>query len=39
MHPDAVVNAFRTGLTRRVIGCYDEGFVTGSTQMVEYPNH
>jgi hypothetical protein len=36
MHSDAVVNSLRPGFARRVIGCYDEGFVTCSAQMLEY---
>ena len=39
MHPDAVVNSLCTGITRRVVGCDNEGFVTGSTQMVENLQH
>ncbi len=39
MYPDTVVNAIRPGLTGRVVGRDDEGFVTGSTQMLEDAQH
>jgi hypothetical protein len=35
MYPDAVVDSIRRGLTRRVVGCDDKGFVTGSAQMLQ----
>jgi len=39
MYPDAVVNSICSGLARRVVGCDDEGFVTGSTQMLQDAQH
>jgi len=39
MDSDAVVNSFRPGFARRVIRCDNEGFVTCSAQMLEYPKN
>ena len=39
MDSDAVVNSFRRGFARRVIGCDNKGFVTCSAQMREYPKN
>ncbi len=39
MYSDAVVNSVGAGFTPGIIGCYDESFVTGSTQMFEYAKH
>ena len=39
MDSDAVMNSLGAGLTRRVVGCYDESFVARSTQMFKYANH
>ncbi len=39
MYPDAVVNSVCAGFTRRIVGRDDEGFVTGSTQMLEDAQH
>ena len=39
MYADAVVNSICPGLTRRIVGRDDEGFVTGSTQMLEDTQH
>ena len=39
MHPDAVMDSLRTRFTRRIVRCDDEGFVAGSTQMLENPDH
>jgi len=39
MYPDTVVNSICPGLTRWVVGCDYEGFVTGSTQMLEDAQH
>ena len=39
MYPDTVVNSIRPRLTGRVVGRDDEGFVTGSTQMLEDTQH
>jgi hypothetical protein len=37
MNSDAVVDSFRPGFARRVIGGDDQGFVARSAQMLEYP--
>jgi hypothetical protein len=39
VHPDAVVNPLCPGFARRVVRCDHESFVTGSTQMLEYPDY
>jgi hypothetical protein len=39
MNSDAVVDSFRPGFARRVIGGDDYGFVTCSAQMLEYPKN
>jgi hypothetical protein len=39
MDPDAVVNSFRPGFARRIIGGDNEGFVACSAQMLEYPKN
>jgi hypothetical protein len=39
MYSDAVVNSVGGGFTRGIVGCYDESFVTRSTQMLEYAKH
>ena len=39
MHADAVVNPLRAGLAGRGVRSDDKRFVTGTTQMLEYPEH
>ena len=39
MNSDAVVNSFRRGFARRVIGGDDEGLVACSAQMLKYPKN
>jgi hypothetical protein len=39
MNSDAVMDSFRPGFARRVIGCDNQGFVACSAQMLEYPKH
>ena len=39
MHPDTVVDPIGRRLSRRRVGCYDKGFMTGAAQVLEYPDH
>jgi len=39
MNSDAVVDSFRPGFARRVIGGDNQGFVACSAQVLEYPEH
>jgi hypothetical protein len=39
VHPDTIVNAIRPRVARRVVGCDNEGFVIGPTQMLEDTQH
>jgi hypothetical protein len=39
MHSDTVVDAVRRWLAGRSVGCDHEGLVTGSTEMLQHPDH
>ncbi len=39
MNSDAVVDSFRRGFARRVIGGDHQGFVACSAQMLKYPKN
>ena len=39
MDSDAVVNSVGAGLTRRIVGRYDESFMPSPAQMFEYTQH
>jgi hypothetical protein len=39
VHPDTVVDTIGGRLAGRGVRRYDEGFVTGATQMLEHPDH
>jgi hypothetical protein len=39
MHSDTVVDTIGGRLTRRSVGCDDEGLVTGAPQMLDHPDH
>jgi hypothetical protein len=39
VHPDPVVDPIGGRLSGRGVGRDDEGFVSGATQVLEYPDH
>jgi hypothetical protein len=39
VHPDTVVESIGGRFAGRGVRRYDEGFVTGSAQMLEHPDH
>jgi hypothetical protein len=39
VHPDTVVDTIGGRLAARGVRRYDEGFVTGATEVLEHPDH